>query len=55
MIVGISLFVRLAQAVVRPYKGQFPLPSMRLAEARHRRRPLQGLRSGLLNITDKGD
>ena len=26
MIVGISLFVRLAQAIVRPYKVQFPCP-----------------------------
>ncbi len=44
MIVGISLFVRLAQAVVRPHKVTLSLPPLRPAAPRCRCRPLQGLR-----------
>ncbi|MGE7368422.1 potassium channel family protein [Neorhizobium sp. NPDC001467] len=53
MIVGISLFVRLAQAVVRPYKVRFPCPQCGLqrhdADAVHCKACGQ-----VLNIPDEG-
>ncbi len=54
MIVGISLFVRLAQAVVRPYKVSFPCPQCGLQ--RHDTDAVHCKACGhLLNIPDEGD
>jgi voltage-gated potassium channel len=44
MIVGVTLFLRLAQVLFRPSKGEFSLSEVRPAAARVRRRPLQGVR-----------
>jgi hypothetical protein len=44
MFVGISLFLRLAQAVFRPGEGAPPVPALRPTAARRRRRALQGVR-----------
>ena len=53
MIVGISLFVRLAQAVVRPYKVNFPCPQCGLQ--RHDADAVHCKACGhLLNIPDEG-
>ena len=53
MIIGISLFVRLAQAVVRPYKVQFPCPQCGLQ--RHDTDAVHCKACGhLLNIPDEG-
>ena len=53
MIVGISLFVRLAQAVVRPYKVRFPCPQCGLQ--RHDADAVHCKACGhLLNIPDEG-
>ena len=46
MIIGITLFVRLAQALVRPTKGALPLPAMGASASRSRCALLQGLRGG---------
>lgn len=54
MIVGISLFVRLAQAVVRPYKVTFPCPQCGLQ--RHEADAVHCKSCGeVLNIPDDGD
>jgi voltage-gated potassium channel len=54
MIVGISLFVRLAQAVVRPYKVRFPCPQCGLQ--RHDADAVHCKACGhLLNIPDEGE
>ncbi|WP_072381813.1 potassium channel family protein [Rhizobium tibeticum] len=54
MIVGISLFVRLAQAMVRPYKVKFPCPECGLQ--RHDADAVHCKACGhLLNIPDDGD
>jgi len=54
MIVGISLFVRLAQAVVRPYKVQFPCPNCGLQ--RHEADAVHCKACGeILAIPDDGD
>ncbi|WP_085028454.1 potassium channel family protein [Ensifer aridi] len=54
MIVGISLFVRLAQAVVRPYKVNFPCPQCGLQ--RHEADAVHCKACGhLLNIPDEGN
>lgn len=54
MIVGISLFVRLAQAIVRPYKVNFPCPECGLQ--RHEVDAVHCKACGhLLNIPDEGD
>lgn len=53
MIIGISLFVRLAQAVVRPYKVTFPCPSCGLQ--RHEADAVHCKACGeVLNIPDEG-
>ncbi|MDM9627486.1 ion channel [Rhizobium sp. S152] len=53
MIIGISLFVRLAQAVVRPYKVNFPCPQCGLH--RHDADAVHCKACGhLLNIPDEG-
>ena len=53
MIVGISLFVRLAQAVVRPYKVTFPCPECGLN--RHDTDAVHCKACGhVLNIPDEG-
>lgn len=53
MIVGISLFVRLAQAVVRPYKVTFPCPNCGLI--RHDADAVHCKACGnILNIPDEG-
>lgn len=53
MIVGISLFVRLAQAVVRPYKVRFPCPQCGLQ--RHDADAVHCKACGhVLNIPDEG-
>lgn len=52
MIVGISLFVRLAQAIVRPYKVNFPCPQCGLA--RHEADAVHCKACGhILNIPDE--
>ena len=54
MIVGISLFVRLAQAVVRPYKVHFPCP--RCGLQRHEQDAVHCKACGeILRIPDEGD
>lgn len=54
MIVGISLFVRLAQAVVRPYKVNFPCP--RCGLQRHEADAVHCKACGeILKIPDEGD
>ncbi|HEV7437708.1 MAG TPA: ion transporter [Pseudorhizobium sp.] len=54
MIVGISLFVRLAQAVVRPYKVRFPCPNCGLQ--RHETDAVHCKACGnILRIPDDGD
>lgn len=54
MIVGISLFVRLAQAVVRPYKVNYPCP--RCGLQRHEADAVHCKACGeILNIPDEGD
>ncbi|APG89008.1 ion transporter (plasmid) [Sinorhizobium americanum CCGM7] len=54
MIIGISLFVRLAQAVVRPHKVNFPCPQCGLQ--RHDLDAVHCKACGhLLNIPDEGD
>ena len=54
MIVGISLFVRLAQAIVRPYKVHFSCPQCGLQ--RHDADAVHCKACGhLLNIPDEGD
>jgi voltage-gated potassium channel len=54
MIIGISLFVRLAQAVVRPHKVNFPCPQCGLQ--RHDVDAVHCKACGhLLNIPDEGD
>lgn len=54
MIIGISLFVRLAQAVVRPYKVRFPCPQCGLQ--RHDTDAVHCKACGhLLNIPDEDD
>ncbi|UHS59765.1 potassium channel family protein [Agrobacterium vaccinii] len=54
MIVGISLFVRLAQAIVRPYKVQFPCPECGLQ--RHETDAVHCKACGhLLNIPNHND
>lgn len=53
MIVGISLFVRLAQAIVRPYKVIFPCPQCGLS--RHESDAVHCKACGhVLNIPDEG-
>ncbi len=53
MIVGISLFVRLAQAIVRPYKVNFPCPQCGLS--RHEADAVHCKACGhVLNIPDDG-
>lgn len=53
MIVGISLFVRLAQAIVRPYKVTFPCPQCGLS--RHDADAVHCKACGhVLNIPDEG-
>ena len=53
MIVGISLFVRLAQAIVRPYKVTFPCPQCGLS--RHEADAVHCKACGhVLNIPDQG-
>ncbi|MCR6500721.1 ion channel [Shinella sp. CPCC 101442] len=53
MIVGISLFVRLAQAIVRPYKVTFPCPECGLS--RHDADAVHCKACGhVLNIPDEG-
>lgn len=53
MIVGISLFVRLAQAIVRPYKVTFPCPQCGLS--RHEADAVHCKACGhVLNIPDEG-
>jgi len=44
MIIGITLFVRLAQALVRPIKGALPLPAMGASASRSRCALPQSLR-----------
>ena len=44
MIFGVTLFLRLARALVVSLQGALPLPRLRPAAARLRRSPLQGLR-----------
>jgi voltage-gated potassium channel len=54
MIIGVSLFVRLAQAVVRPYKVTFPCPQCGLQ--RHDTDAVHCKACGhLLNIPDEGN
>ena len=54
MIVGISLFVRLAQAIVRPYKVTFPCPQCGLS--RHETDAVHCKACGqILCIPDDGD
>lgn len=54
MIFGISLFVRLAQAIVRPHKVQFPCPQCGLQ--RHDQDAVHCKACGnILNIPDDGD
>ena len=55
MLVGITLFVRLAQTPAPAAQGQLPCADLRPAEARPRRRPLQGLRRRSCAIPDDGD
>ena len=53
MIIGISLFVRLAQAIVRPYKVNFPCPQCGLS--RHEADAVHCKACGhVLNIPDEG-
>ncbi len=53
MIIGISLFVRLAQAIVRPYKVNFPCPQCGLS--RHETDAVHCKACGhVLNIPDEG-
>ena len=53
MIIGISLFVRLAQAIVRPYKVTFPCPECGLS--RHEADAVHCKACGhVLNIPDEG-
>ena len=53
MIIGISLFVRLAQAIVRPYKVTFPCPQCGLS--RHDADAVHCKACGhVLNIPDEG-
>jgi voltage-gated potassium channel len=53
MIIGISLFVRLAQAIVRPYKVSFPCPECGLQ--RHDADAVHCKACGhILNIPDEG-
>ncbi len=53
MIIGISLFVRLAQAIVRPYKVHFPCPQCGLS--RHEADAVHCKACGhVLNIPDEG-
>jgi voltage-gated potassium channel len=53
MIIGISLFVRLAQAIVRPYKVTFPCPQCGLS--RHEADAVHCKACGhVLNIPDEG-
>ncbi len=44
MLAGVTLFLRLAQALFRPGQGALHLHLLRVAAARTRRRALQGLR-----------
>ena len=54
MIIGISLFVRLAQAIFRPYKVSFPCPECGLQ--RHDADAVHCKACGhILNIPDEGD
>jgi voltage-gated potassium channel len=54
MIVGVSLFVRLAQAVVRPHKVTFPCPCCGLQ--RHDTDAVHCKACGeVLNIPDEGN
>ena len=53
MIIGISLFVRLAQAIIRPYKVTFPCPQCGLS--RHEADAVHCKACGhVLNIPDEG-
>ena len=54
MIIGISLFVRLAQAIFRPAKVFFPCPQCGLQRHEPDAGALQGLRA-YSQHTDEGD